>query len=145
LFFLKWLVILLKRKQIAAVEILNLVLNHPDQQNRNQGAQKLENIKILVVDDEMLPIQALIEQLKGSNYLIDYETRGEKALARLQAHPQDYALVLADRMMFGMDGMGLLKAMKQDPALKDIPFIMQTGEAEAEEVEEALSAGAEKV
>lgn len=105
----------------------------------------MNSINILVVDDELLPIQVLIEQLKNSPYAVEYETRGEKALARLQANPDRYALVLVDRMMFGMDGMGLLKAMKEDPQLKQIPFIMQTGEAEPEEIEDALIAGADQV
>jgi two-component system, chemotaxis family, chemotaxis protein CheY len=101
--------------------------------------------KILVVDDEMLPIALVKEHLKGTKYKVDYEHRGEKALERLQTNPKTYQLVLVDRMMFGMDGMGLLKAMKEDPQLKDIPFIMQTGEAEEEEIEAAFQAGADEV
>lgn len=102
-------------------------------------------VNLLIVDDELLPIQALIEQLKGTAFAIEYETRGEKALAKLQENPNHFDIVLVDRMMFGMDGMALLKAMKADSKLKNIPFIMQTGEAEPEEIEDALAAGAEKV
>ncbi len=105
----------------------------------------MKPINLLIVDDELIPIHAIIAQLQDMPYRIDYETRGEKALARLKTNPDHYQAILADRMMFGMDGMKLLKAIKEDPQLKEIPFIMQTGEAEPEEVDAAMAAGAVKV
>jgi two-component system chemotaxis response regulator CheY len=40
-----------------------------------------------------------------------------------------------------MDGLDMLKAVRQEPAIKDIPVLMVTAEAEKEKVITAIQAG----
>jgi CheY-like chemotaxis protein len=98
--------------------------------------------KILIVDDELLSSKIIANYLQDINYSVEEARSGAKALELLNAHPQDYQIVIVDRMMFGIDGMEVLRRIKQSPELKHIPVIMQTGEAEAEDSINAMAAGA---
>jgi two-component system cell cycle response regulator len=58
---------------------------------------------------------------------------GERALLKMRVEHPD--LVVLDVMMPGMDGPTLLKRMREDPALAQIPVIFMTAKASAEEAE----------
>jgi two-component system chemotaxis response regulator CheY len=65
---------------------------------------------------------------------------GRQALLKLQ---QDtFSFVIADWNMPNMSGLELLKAIRQDPALKDLPILMVTAEAKKENVVKAIQSGA---
>jgi CheY-like chemotaxis protein len=49
-------------------------------------------------------------------------TDGEQALAAALAHPPD--LVLSDVMMPGVDGFGLVAALRADPRTHGVPIIL---------------------
>ena len=70
---------------------------------------------------------------------IDEAENGEDALRKLKGG--DYGLVVSDWNMPIMEGIELLKRVRSDPHLKDIPFLMVTAEAEKEKVIEAIKAG----
>ena len=95
---------------------------------------------ILIVDDykTMLRIiRNLLRQLEFTN--VDEATDGSAALAKLREKP--YGLVISDWNMQPMTGLELLKAVRADPKLKDIPFIMITAESKTENVIAAKEAG----
>ena len=99
-----------------------------------------KNIRILVVDD--VPVMRrliihLLEQLELEN--VDEVANGLKALDMLNKHKYD--VVLSDWNMPVMDGLDLLKAMKSDPSLKDIPLILITAEDGEERVLNAIKEG----
>jgi two-component system OmpR family response regulator len=58
---------------------------------------------------------------------------GERALLKMRVEHPD--LVVLDVMMPGMDGPTLLKRMREDPGLAQIPVIFMTAKATAEETE----------
>lgn len=97
-------------------------------------------IKVLVVDDFPTMrriVKNLLKQLGFEN--IDEAENGEDALRKLKGG--DYGLVVSDWNMPVMEGIELLKHIRNDPNLKDIPFLMVTAEAEKEKVIEAIKAG----
>jgi two-component system chemotaxis response regulator CheY len=97
-------------------------------------------IKVLVVDDFPTMrriLKNLLKQLGFEN--IDEAENGEDALRKLKNG--DYGLVVSDWNMPVMEGLELLKHIRNDPQLKDIPFLMVTAEAEKEKVIEAIKAG----
>jgi len=97
-------------------------------------------IKVLVVDDFPTMrriVKNLLKQLGFEN--IDEAENGEDALRKLRN--AEYGLVVSDWNMPVMEGIELLKNVRNDPALKDIPFLMVTAEAEKEKVIEAIKAG----
>lgn len=100
------------------------------------------NKKILIVDDDVISNRVISYFLQDANYAIETVTNGKEAWQLLSQYPEDYQLALIDRMMFGMDGMELLRRIKEDAKLQTLPVIMLTGEAEPEEQQAALAAGA---
>ena len=99
--------------------------------------------RILAVDDEALNLEILLEYFADENALsLDTADGGEAAWALLQNPENDYKAILLDRMMPGLDGIGLLKRIKGDARLAGIPVIMQTAANSAAQIREGLETGA---
>jgi CheY-like chemotaxis protein len=79
---------------------------------------------ILVVDDEFSVAEVLQSVLTDSGHEVITAVNGKQALERLAERRPD--LVLLDFMMPIMDGPALLRAMKQDPAYRDIPAVVMS-------------------
>lgn len=98
---------------------------------------------ILIVDDSF-PMRAVIKKVvKASGFNIGefYEAAsGKEALNVLNEQWLD--LVLSDYNMPDMNGLEMLKEMKQSDMLKDIPVIMITTEGSKERVDEFIRTGA---
>jgi two-component system, chemotaxis family, chemotaxis protein CheY len=97
-------------------------------------------LSVLVVDDQM-SIRALVKQSLmtiGVKHIAD-AADGEEALRRLTLNP--IHLVISDLTMPRMDGLQLLKAVRADPVLKQVGFIMLTSRGEAELVKQAIDLG----
>ena len=78
----------------------------------------------------------------GQNFLVDDRARHAivDALGDIREHRPD--LVLADVMMPNMDGFELLREIRSDAALRDIPVILVSARAGEESRVEGLAAGA---
>lgn len=98
------------------------------------------DIRILVVDDLAAMRMSVCSILKHLGCACVAEAHdGHAALALLRSDPVD--LVITDLDMPGMDGIDLLRAVRSDAALKDLPVLFMTGEAEKNRVIEAAQAG----
>ena len=98
------------------------------------------NMNILIVDDykTMLRIiRNLLKQLGFNN--VDEATDGSMALQKLR--DKDYGLVISDWNMEPMTGIQLLREVRADSKLKNLPFIMITAESKTENVIAAKEAG----
>ena len=98
------------------------------------------NMPILIVDDykTMLRIiRNLLKQLGFNN--VDEATDGSAALHKLR--DKSYSLVISDWNMEPMTGIQLLREVRADAKLKDLPFIMITAESKTENVIAAKEAG----
>ena len=98
------------------------------------------NMQILIVDDykTMLRIiRNLLKQLGFNN--VDEATDGSQALHKLR--DKTYGLVISDWNMEPMTGIQLLREVRADAKLKDLPFIMITAESKTENVVAAKAAG----
>jgi len=97
-------------------------------------------MSILIVDDykTMLRIvRNLLKQLGFDN--VDEATDGAQALEKLRS--KNYGLVISDWNMEPMTGYELLKEVRADSQLKDLPFIMVTAESKTDNVVAAKKAG----
>lgn len=98
------------------------------------------SMKILVVDDFSTMrriVKNVLSQLGFEN--VDEAEDGAQAYAKLQGG--GYGMVVADWNMPNMDGFELLKNVRNNPALKDLPFLMVTAESEKDKVIAAIQAG----
>lgn len=99
-----------------------------------------QNMKILVVDDFSTMRRIIKNILKEIGYAnVDEADDGTTALEKLKGGGFDF--VVTDWNMPNMHGIDLLKAIRQDPALKDTPVLMVTAEAAKENVLIAVQAG----
>ncbi len=95
--------------------------------------------KILIVDDDRQVSLALSIRLKAAGYDVDVAGDGESGLAKLAAGAPD--IVLLDMRMPGIDGLEVMRQMKQDPRLADIPVIFVSANAQETAKRAALNAG----
>ena len=98
------------------------------------------DIKVLVVDNSApmrRAIRGIFSQIGFKNIILAGD--GSEALGKLGK--EKAGLIVSDWDMPKMNGLELLKAVRSDEALKDIPFIMITAEVGKENVLEAVKAG----
>ncbi len=95
-------------------------------------------IKVLVVDDEEPFRRLLKKELTRKGYAVEVASDGAEALRLLRDNPFD--VVLLDIVMPGVDGLSLMKTLKEDSGAPAI--IVLTGKATVETAVEAMKNGA---
>lgn len=95
---------------------------------------------VLVADDNA-DMRQYISRLLSPAYDVEAVASGESALTAARERPPD--LILTDVMMPGLDGFGLLRELRADPRLRDIPVVMLSARAGEEASIEGLQAGAD--
>lgn len=97
-------------------------------------------MNVLVVDDAATMrriVRSLLRELGIKN--VREAEDGEMAFEDLKRQKAD--LVVSDWAMPKMTGIELLRAIRQDAALKDTPVLMVTAESKKENIMEAVQAG----
>ena len=97
-------------------------------------------MRVLVVDDFATMrkiVKNVLKQIKLDN--ATEAENGRQALDVLKKEEVD--VIISDWNMPEMTGIEFLRACKEDPKIRHIPFIMVTAEAHKESVLEAIKAG----
>ena len=97
-----------------------------------------EKAKVLVVDDDEIVRLSHTRTLSGSHCNVDSVWNGEQALRALEQ--ERYDLILLDLRMPGMDGISVLKAIKQKWPESEV--IVITGYPKIETAKQAVQLGA---
>jgi two-component system, chemotaxis family, chemotaxis protein CheY len=97
---------------------------------------------ILVIDDEQVMID-LTRRVLGSIGFeqVDHALDGENALSLLRQ--RKYQLVISDLRMKLVSGLQILRTVRQDPDLRNTPFLLMTASLESDAVKAAKLAGAD--
>lgn len=96
--------------------------------------------KILVADDEVFMLRLLEMTFKKGGYEVVTCRDGKEALVTAFAvQPQ---LIVLDVMMPGLDGLGALRLLKDNPATKNIPVVVLTAKGHSLTRVDAVLAGA---
>ena len=98
----------------------------------------IEKAKILVVDDEEVVRRSYVRSLAGEHCDVEMASSGQDALQAMGQHPFD--VVLLDLMMPGMNGMTVLKTIKQKWPESEVVVI--TGYPAVDTAKEAVTLGA---
>ncbi|MBH8565996.1 response regulator [Nostoc sp. CENA67] len=96
--------------------------------------------RILLVDDNA-DMRDYVKRLLSQQYEVEAVGDGLAALSAARGRVPD--LVLTDVMMPGLDGFGLLQALRADPQMRKVPIIMLSARAGEEARVEGLEAGAD--
>lgn len=97
----------------------------------------MKNIKVLLVDDEKEFVETLANRLKMRDVEANSVLNGEQALSALKKEEPD--VIILDLKMPGMDGIEVLKRIKE--AYPDVEIIMLTGHGSEKDEETARSLG----
>jgi adenylate cyclase len=95
--------------------------------------------RILAVDDIPTNLEILKVRLEAHGYEVVTAADGEEALARAREMAPD--LVLLDIMMPKLDGISVLKQLKQEAAERFVPVILVTAKADTRDIVNGLEAG----
>ena len=97
--------------------------------------------KILVVEDNDMNMQLVEFLLEEGGYTIVKATSGEEALALTRDSVSAPDLILMDIHLPGMDGLSVVRAMKEDARTARIPILALTAHAMRGDKDRFLDAG----
>ncbi len=101
----------------------------------------IQNFQVLIVDDNEANRDLLARRLHRRDFNLSMAIDGREALSMIQANLYD--LILLDIMMPEIDGYAVLKYLKEDSRLRDIPVIMISAVEEMDSVMKCMEIGAD--
>lgn len=105
-----------------------------------QGAARQGKLRVLVVDDEASIREMLSRTLALAQYDVDTAADATAALDRMRASANDpYDLMIADLKMPGMDGLSLIRQVKE--LKSNLPVIIITGFSSESSAIDAVNLG----
>jgi len=125
----------LNRKPEAAAALRHNPSLAPLAANKHTGKNK-----ILIVEDDALISELYSSQLALCGYVVDTALDGRTGEALLQDN--DYDLLLLDIMLPAQNGLNILKDIKQDRRLADLPVILLSNLDQGSVIDRALELGA---
>ncbi|MCO5119059.1 MAG: response regulator [Burkholderiaceae bacterium] len=96
---------------------------------------------VLIVEDEPNIVESLSFVLQRAGHAVTSALDGEAALGILRSSAPD--LLILDLMLPGINGFEVLKTVKSDPALKQVPVIVLTAKGQARDRRMAEDIGVE--
>jgi DNA-binding response OmpR family regulator len=100
-----------------------------------------EKPTILLVDDEQKVLDLITFRLQLLGYRVITAQSGEDALSLAETHKPD--LIILDVTMPGLDGVTVCSHLKKSETSRGIPVLMLTARSETEDINKAMSAGAD--
>jgi len=97
-------------------------------------------MKILIVEDEEILAKVLKEKLEKAKFDVKISVDGEEALADIKSWKP--SAILLDLMLPKKDGFEVLKEIKGDDSLKNIPVIITSNLGDDESIKKGLKLGA---
>ena len=92
---------------------------------------------VLVVDDDPVIVNLLRVNFEIEGYDVLTASEGEAGVA--QAHAGHPDVVLLDVMMPGVDGLEVARRLRLDPETRDIPIILLSAKAQAQDIQAGLA------
>jgi CheY-like chemotaxis protein len=96
--------------------------------------------KILIVEDDLFISDIYKRQLVHAGHEVDVVANGKQAVEI--ALKNIYSLIFLDVMLPGMDGISVLKTLKQNPLMQLVPVIMLSNLAQDSVMEDCKKSGA---
>ncbi len=105
---------------------------------KNSESKKTK--KILLVEDDPFLVDIYVTKLKEHNFDLTIATDGKDAFAKIKEEKPD--LVLLDIVLPKLDGMEILKKVKNDPSLGEVKIVVLSNLSQNYEISKALELGA---
>lgn len=104
-------------------------------------AEPVRPCSVVIADDDELLVKLLTHKLSQKGMEVASAHDGESGLELISTVQPD--LVILDGMMPGMDGLEVLKRLKQDEDTKNIPVIFLSARKMEEDIVTGLNFGAD--
>lgn len=95
---------------------------------------------ILLVEDDTFLIDILVQKFKSDGYTVIHAGDGETALKKV--HENDPDLIFLDIILPGMNGFEVLKKLKDDDTIGNIPVAFLSNLGQKEDIEKGKRLGA---
>lgn len=126
--------------KVSSRNLSILELSHESGEEVVKSRYHKTNYKIVVVDDDD-EIRNFLETELGLQYKVYVSRNGKEGLQTILKWQPD--IIISDVMMPEMDGISLLKTIRNNPNVSHIPFILLTSKAEYKDRIDGLSKGAD--
>lgn len=121
---------------------MNSIATSEVSNSADAGGRHLDaNRRVLAVDDDRTALMFLEEELHNLGYEVETACDGAEAVRRLESGELDVGVLVLDKMMPGLDGLGVARRLKSDPELRHIPVVMLTGDDDPEQIRQGVEAG----
>lgn len=102
--------------------------------------------RVMIVEDDLTILENLSQLLQLNGLSVAQAHDGQMALDYLR-HPQNQGvaapqMIVSDLMMPKMDGFELLRAVRDDSALKHLPFVLLSARSDSSDLQQAFMLGA---
>ncbi len=98
--------------------------------------------KIFIVEDDSFVMDIYQTKLSQSGFDVMLATNGLEAMKKIEKETDLPDLILLDIIMPYMDGLEVLKKLKNNDRFKNIPVVLLTNLSQKEEIEEGMKLGA---
>ena len=96
--------------------------------------------KILVIEDDTFLRELIVQKLLKEGYEIVEEVDGEDGIKKVTEENPD--IILLDIILPGIDGFEVLKKIKEDAKVKDIPVIILSNLGQQDDIDKCIKMGA---
>ncbi|WP_437798850.1 ATP-binding protein [Sorangium sp. So ce693] len=112
-----------------------------DRVDPDRGAAPFDPSARILLADDNADMRMYVRRILDERWIVEAVSDGAAALESARRSPPD--LLVADVMMPGLDGFGLLRALRAEPTTQGVPVIMLSARAGEESRIEGLAAGAD--
>ena len=98
-------------------------------------------MKILIIEDEEILAKVLKEKLEKANFDVKISIDGEEALLDVKNWKPN--AILLDLMLPKKNGLDVLKELKEDNFLKNIPIIITSNLSDDDSIKKGIKLGAD--
>jgi signal transduction histidine kinase/FixJ family two-component response regulator len=131
-----------RRTDAFLAEAMSWIDVAPGRRPRDAGERReLRDRPTVLIADDNADMRRHLERICAAHWNVETVGDGRAALARVRAHRPD--VLVTDVMMPGLDGLGLVAAIRDDPKLRNLPVIILSARAGMEEAGTGLAAGAD--
>jgi CheY-like chemotaxis protein len=127
------------QKPVAAVAIVPPP--SPQERRKTPRVDARKGTRVLIVDDSPTILAFLRKMFTSIGYSTQVAADADHALLMMQKELPE--LVVLDVIMPGTNGFAALRHMRKDPALRDVPVIMMSGNEQATEQFYVMRIGAD--
>ncbi|QPQ30937.1 hybrid sensor histidine kinase/response regulator [Lysinibacillus sp. JNUCC 51] len=115
-------------------------INPFDSQEEYHSIIEANRPKVLVVDDDPVNLRVIETILSIEKYNLVTVTSGSKALEKIMS--QEWDLVISDVMMPNMSGYELVRTIRQQFSITELPVLLLTARSQSEDIENGFLSGA---